>query len=49
MERREILKSAGCVLFLPALESFGQNRLATEESKVKRLSVSYTHLRAHET
>ena len=37
MERREILKSAGCVLFLPALESFGQNRLAPEESKVKRL------------
>ena len=37
MKRREILKSAGCVLFLPALESFGQNRLAPDETKVKRL------------
>ena len=37
MKRREILKSAGCVLFLPALESFGQNRLALDETKVKRL------------
>ena len=37
MKRREILKSAGCVLFLPALESFGQNRPAPDETKVKRL------------
>ncbi len=37
MKRREILKSAGSVLFLPALESFGQNRPAPEEAKVKRL------------
>jgi hypothetical protein len=37
MKRREILKSAGSVLFLPALESFGQNRPAPDETKVKRL------------
>ena len=37
MKRREILKSAGSVLFLPALESFGQNRPAPNETKVKRL------------
>ena len=37
MKRREILKSAGCMLFLPALESFGQNRTAPDETKVKRL------------
>ncbi len=37
MKRREIIKSAGCVLFLPALESFGQNRSAPDETKVKRL------------
>jgi hypothetical protein len=37
MKRREILKSGGCVLFLPALESFGQNRPAPDETKVKRL------------
>ena len=37
MQRREILKSAGCVLFLPALESFGQNTPAPEEAEVKRL------------
>ena len=37
MKRREILKSAGCVLFLPTLESFGQNRTAPDETKVKRL------------
>ena len=37
MKRREILKSGGCVLFLPALESFGQNRRAPDETKVKRL------------
>ena len=37
MQRREILKSAGCVLFLPALESFGQKNPAPEEAEVKRL------------
>ena len=37
MERREILKSAGCVLFLPALESYGQNRTMPEDAEVKRL------------
>jgi len=37
MKRREILKSAGCVLFLPALESFGQNRSTPEQAEVKRL------------
>lgn len=37
MKRREILKSGGCVLFLPTLESFGQNRPAPDETKVKRL------------
>ena len=37
MQRREILKSAGCVLFLPALESFGQKTPAPEEAEVKRL------------
>ena len=37
MKRREILKSAGGVLFLPALESFGQNRSAPEQAEVKRL------------
>ena len=37
MKRREILKSGGCVLFLPALESFGHNRLTPAETKVKRL------------
>ena len=37
MERREILKSAGCVLFLPSLESFGQDRSSREQTEVKRL------------
>ena len=37
MRRREILMSAGCTLFLPALESFGQNRVAPTEADVKRL------------
>ena len=37
MKRREILKSAGCVLFLPSLESFGQDRSAPEQTEVKRL------------
>lgn len=37
MKRRDILKSAGCTLFLPALESFGQERWAPAEADVKRL------------
>lgn len=37
MKRREILKSAGGVLFLPSLESFGQNRSTEEPTGVKRL------------
>ena len=37
MKRREILKSAGCVLFLPSLESFGQNRTELDQADVKRL------------
>lgn len=37
MKRRDILKTAGCTLFLPALESFGQNRPAESEAEVKRL------------
>ena len=37
MKRREFLTSTGCVLFLPALESFGQNRPATTQDDVKRL------------
>ena len=35
MKRREILKSAGCVLFLPPLESFGQDRSAPEQTEAK--------------
>lgn len=37
MRRREILTSAGCTLFLPALESFGQDRSDPPEADVKRL------------
>ena len=37
MKRREILKSTGCVLFLPALESFGQNRVVADQPDIKRL------------
>lgn len=37
MKRRNILKTAGCTLFLPALESYGQNRPAADDSDVKRL------------
>ncbi len=37
MKRREILKSAGCVLFLPSLESFGRNRTDLAQADVKRL------------
>ena len=37
MKRRDMLKTAGCVLFLPSLESFGENRSAHVEADVKRL------------
>ena len=37
MKRREILKTAGCTLFLPSLESFGTNRSTPDEADVKRL------------
>ncbi len=37
MKRRELLKSTGCVLFLPALESFGQNRVVPDQTDIKRL------------
>ena len=37
MRRRDFLKSTGCVLFLPALESFGQEQSAPAEADVKRL------------
>ncbi|MEC9092909.1 MAG: DUF1552 domain-containing protein, partial [Planctomycetota bacterium] len=37
MKRREVLKSAGCVLFLPTLESFGRPRPAPEPGEIKRL------------
>ena len=37
MKRREILKSAGSVLFLPTLESYGQNPPTQETADAKRL------------
>ena len=37
MKRREILKTAGCTLFLPSLESFGKDRSTPDEADVKRL------------
>lgn len=37
MRRRAILKSAGCTLFLPTLETFGQEPAAASETDVKRL------------
>ena len=37
MQRRDILKAAGCTLFLPALESFGHNTTAAADTDVKRL------------
>ncbi|HAN81927.1 MAG TPA: hypothetical protein DCQ59_01815, partial [Verrucomicrobiales bacterium] len=37
MKRRDILKTAGCTLFLPSLESFGENRSTPAEADVKRL------------
>ena len=37
MKRRDMLKTAGCVLFLPSLESFGNNRSTSADADVKRL------------
>ena len=37
MKRRDMLKTAGCTLFLPSLESFGQAQPAPPEADVKRL------------
>ncbi len=37
MKRRDMLKTAGCTLFLPALESFGRELSAPAEADVKRL------------
>ena len=37
MNRRDVLKSAGCVLMLPALESFGQEAEGDDEVKANRL------------
>ena len=37
MQRRQILKSAGCTLFLPALESFGNGSLSPDVAELKRL------------
>jgi hypothetical protein len=37
MKRRDILKSAGCLLMLPALESFGQEAKGDDDGKANRL------------
>ena len=37
MNRRDVLKSAGCVLMLPALESFGQEAGGDDDVKANRL------------
>ena len=37
MQRRQILKSAGCTLFLPALESFGNESHTSDDAELKRL------------
>ena len=37
MDRRDILKSAGCLVMLPALESLGQESTADEAGKANRL------------
>ena len=37
MQRRDVLKSAGCVLMLPALESFGQEAKGDDAGKANRL------------
>jgi hypothetical protein len=37
MNRRDVLKSAGCVLMLPALESFGQEAKGHDAGKANRL------------
>ena len=37
MNRRDVLKSAGCLLTLPALESFGQEPKGHDALKANRL------------
>ena len=37
MNRRDILKSAGCLVMLPALESFGQEAKGDDDVKANRL------------
>ena len=37
MNRRDVLKSAGCLLMLPALESFGQVAKGDDSVKANRL------------
>ena len=37
MKRRDVLKSAGCLLMLPALESFGQEAKGDDAGKANRL------------
>lgn len=37
MRRRDVLRTAGCTLFLPALESFGKGRTPESDAEVKRL------------
>ena len=37
MNRRDVLKSAGCLLMLPALESFGQEAKGDDSGKANRL------------
>ena len=37
MNRRDVLKSAGCLLMLPALESFGQEAKGDDAVKANRL------------
>ncbi len=37
VNRRDVLKSAGCFLMLPALESFGQEARGVDSVKANRL------------
>ena len=36
MNRRDVLKSAGCLVMLPALESFGQEAKGDDDVKANR-------------
>ena len=47
MKRRDVLKSAGCALMLPVLQSFGQEAKGDDSVKANRLfcmKISKTHL-----